>query len=216
MVRLHAWIGLSIWWGLAVCMVIGRMLACICLLWTYSDQPRTRLVFVLVLVYGGHTGAVRSDFGKTRWLRSGFKSMRTRKNRNGGWESVSNWTTRSSGLHINRWVHGDCKTGGNWLSVTSAWDGTVDGGQQAALRWVGNVVCNGVEVDGFLSDMAVHRRCTVGSASSGCSKWAAKGDDSSSHCRTSLKNIMPLCHSRFVWSSDLVLHSWVIASTLLL
>ena len=56
----------------------------------------------------------------------------------------------------------------------------------------------------------------AGSASSGSSKWAAKGDDSSSHCRTSLKNIMPLCHSRFVWSSDLVLHSWVIASTLLL
>ena len=69
---------------------------------------------------------------------------------------------------------------GNWLSVTSACDGTVDGGQRAALRWVGNIVCDGVEVDGFLSNVAVHRRCTAGSATLGCSKCAEKGDNSSS------------------------------------
>jgi hypothetical protein len=39
--------------------------------------------------------------------------------------------------------------------VTGACDGTVDGGQRAALRWVGNVVRDSVEVDGFLSDLAV-------------------------------------------------------------
>ena len=56
----------------------------------------------------------------------------------------------------------------NWLSVTGACDGTVDGGQRAALRWIGNVACDSVEVDGFLSDVAVHRRCTAESASSDC------------------------------------------------
>ena len=56
------------------------------------------------------------------------------------------------------------------MSLIGACDGTVDGGQRAALRWVGNIVCDGVEVDGFLSDMAVHRWCMAGSASSCCSK----------------------------------------------
>ena len=36
----------------------------------------------------------------------------------------------------------------------------IGGKQRAALRRVGNVVCDGVEVDGFLSGVAVHRWCT--------------------------------------------------------
>ena len=37
----------------------------------------------------------------------------------------------------------------------------IEGKQQAVLGRIGNVVCDGVEVDGFLSGVAVHRRCTA-------------------------------------------------------
>ena len=36
----------------------------------------------------------------------------------------------------------------------------IGGKQRAALRRVGNVVCDGVRVARFSSDVAVHRRCT--------------------------------------------------------
>ena len=40
----------------------------------------------------------------------------------------------------------------------------VDGKCQVALKRIGNIVCDGVEVDGFLSGVAVHRRCTMAAA----------------------------------------------------
>ena len=85
--------------------------------------------------------------------------------RHGEGKKVLRWSrfgTRLFGLRINQHgVYGYCVRQSSYLQTEAF---AVDGKCQVALKRIGNIVCDGVEVDGFLSGVAVRRRCTAAAA----------------------------------------------------